>query len=339
VLEEGFVKINPPESTSDMKAISWEKGTFVMKTAGNDHYYSSQIRLPELITQDAVVLRQPANQNYPFILKLVVNNRIDTGATDYISFKIYKIEKPLYHDFMDEDMANNPLKYFLLKTQIENHANNQEGQETWQHQATRLYYDLKEHQTLIPNPYYVKTFVDKVKELFKPKDISGLFNIKRNQKSYILYKQHGGLFRSYTYKTVNINTTDLDTYTVEPKLINRICVKITIAPEINRQLINTLINYINNENPSLSVDQIYSIIVYCTNSVLDLEGKLTVLNNIGLTKEVNSLKNSEYKLLPNGFVDAFFKEQLWNFIKFKLVTSLGLGINMDNNKDKMQDFH
>jgi hypothetical protein len=74
------------------------------------------------------------------------------------------------------------------------------------------------------------------------------------------------------------------------------------------------------------------------NQALNLESKLMILKNIGLNTELNSLKADEYKLLPDGFIDAYFKEQLWDFIKFKVKTSLGLGINLDNNDVKLSNF-
>jgi hypothetical protein len=213
-----------------------------------------------------------------------------------------------------------------------------EKAENYQWDCSRLMYEIEEHPIMIPNPNYQEKFLEK---LFKRKDdikTPRLVVKSSVANKYIIYKSNNSFFRSYTYKTTTINKDELVQCSIEKSLINRVCVKIAIAPKIDRDAINTFINYINRENDQLSLDQIYAVLVYCMNQALNLESKLMILKNIGLNTELNSLKADEYKLLPDGFIDAYFKEQLWDFIKFKVKTSLGLGINLDNNDVKLSNF-
>jgi hypothetical protein len=335
---EGFVEVKPNTDTSpESKNIEFRRSRFIMKTNGNDHYYQSGLRFMELNSNDAMIIPQPSNQNYNFVLKIVAIRKIDTNATNYVSFKIYKLTNPSIQDFYNKQYVDEFNKHEFIRIQYEALRNKQiaEDEQHWQHTLSVSLGELQRYTKMVPNPYYVKTLTDRIKSLLVSQDHDEVKEVKKINNQYIIYRSTEGFFRSPMYNRIQL---DNDCTKVSAQLVNRICVKITIAPKVDRTLINTLINYINNEDKNLSIDEIIALLVHCLSEVYNAESKLTIVNQIASTKEINALKNSEYKILPRGFIDALFKQQLWQYIKFKVKTSVGMGVDMSNNQNQILDF-
>jgi hypothetical protein len=112
---EGKMKLIPNEIDYEMKEYDNSNCKMFMEMAGNDHTYCHNIRFPELAFHKFTILNPGKDRDY--IVKAIVQNQVDTGATLYTTITLVKIRNPKVQDILDMDLMTMGYKYYADKFQ------------------------------------------------------------------------------------------------------------------------------------------------------------------------------------------------------------------------------
>jgi hypothetical protein len=324
---EGKLTILPNDASYTKKYYDIDEVEMMMEMDGNDHTYNHKIRFPELATRRFTVLIPEVERN--FIIKAVVDKRVDTGATYYTTVKFIKIRNPKYTDYIDiQEMENKEdLSYF--KTAF-NQAMQQDQYPSIVYfnsainrskcrVVNTLYQKYIETETIIqgqkvislqPNPEY-KDFITEdpqaVVQQYGPE-----YYIVRNKtgksiNTTILYRQSIKKIK----EQINIEKVD-------PQLLNKINTKIALASKIDAAFIRALLNFINRENDKMPIDSALSLITHSLVQVSTIEAQISLLKDSGLSDMINCLKSDQVSKVPNSIWQSFISGNIFRYLKIKL---------------------
>jgi hypothetical protein len=308
---EGSVRLLPNEPLPASDKVHISKFDFLMKTKGNNHYYRSRVRFPELRTQNEWVLRQPTDKKYDFILKVIIHQRADLEATDYISYSIMKITNPSMGDAIIEYAYTHNDVYQALRY-VCNNAEQSNAERAYK--ITECYSDLID--TRVTNPYYYRNIeVPKVN-----------YTLKKGQKKYTLVQyKNNRIFNSYDKITIDGEQLWAPiTHTIDIPFITKLETKCIAAEKVDDEFLRTLIVYITRERKDLSMDQIIILVTDIIARTQTNEAKLSIIKNMKSIDAINKLKKGDFNMMPTGIIDAFCKGQLFNYINYKIRDSLKL---------------
>jgi hypothetical protein len=310
--KEGTCRINPPDNSYDLKEVNIKRCEFTMKVNGNNHYYTSKIRFPELLSQDIYTIPQPANQNYAFILQVIRKDVIDMGATNYVSFEIRKLTNPSLNDVVSSAMYKNINKYDVLKLRWPNIINDPNRC----HVITQYLAETEEEMRAITNRSYVKTFTETMKQKMKDVLFEPEYEVRRKNGEYRMYRRRTNRLID-SYKVITMKKQDvisLKPSIIKSKLMNTLAIKIKTGGTLDDAKINTLLLYLNREKPEYNMQQLGAVLMHGIIQAVDIKDRVNILKN---TKAFENINSKDYEVLPDGYKDAYSRNQLWSYIVFK----------------------
>jgi len=326
---EGSMKIRPKFSNTQQKELDYTQCKMQMKVEGNDHYYNHEIRFPQLLDEDVILIPNETENDY--VLKLIKTSSIDYGATEYIGFKIIKISNPELDDLLTTVLYNNTQEQLQVEQKWYNTVkiNNDVKSKI---KMINYIASLTEHKYKILNPMFKES---KIEETLNPIEV-------KTQKEYILYKPNGTFFSAYS--TISITGDNFKKpyakTSIKIETYNKVITKLILADKIDTQVLKSLISYIHKENPETKIDEIIYILVNMIDDVLSAEAKITILSKLTSTEAINGMKKEEYKSLPENAFTALLKGQLLKYMRLKFNSLLGFtdNLNEDKTKNKLQGF-
>jgi hypothetical protein len=347
---EGKVRIVPKKVNYKQSKYTIYETKMVMEMEGNDHTYTHQIKYPELRERRFTVL-EPLKP-HPFIIKAVVEEKIDTGATYYMSIKLIKITDYKYQDIITIEDYESQGEYEYYETLFnQTHNGNVETflRETHKYMAFKAL--MAQSPIMIENSTYLK-YIEKIVDVKGTKKTIMVLNETLEEKTkqtaatfeeannyYVVRRKNGGSVDTSVLFTKSMRKikNQYEIKSIEPSLINKINTKLTLAQQIDAQFIRSLISFVNKENTTLPIDATMSIISTCLYKVLDVETQIALMKQAGVTQMLNEAKLDKLKLVPTSFREAIFTGNLFNYLKIKICGEW-LGFSDKQNLDKVQDF-
>lgn len=364
---EGSMVITTKTRDTEHETIYSNQALMLMEMLGNDHIYQHDVRFPDLATKRMHII--DTSEDTDFALKLIVQRRVDCGATYYISFKIVKITKPKLNDLLDDESMfdheyiNNLRQHIMMaEDQIEVEKENLPPMpqqfdprmprhlmiRDMHHRAEKKYkpailaavYQKPPEKMINPNYIPRGKAAAKLREVQNEANrIESTIQIANEFKNqFIIYRAKNG--RVFTYhQMMNLTLTaikeDFQITNVKSELINKITTKITLAQKIDADLLRSLVLYINREDPSLPIDTVITIIVKCISDNLTIEKQIYAIKNLQLTSLLNSFKEDEIKTLPQSLVQSFLQGKMFTYLKNKIYTTLKINEKVANSNMKL----
>ena len=324
MVKEGEIMLSKNKFMEELADIDVANIDFVMRANGNNHNYVSPVRFPQLQVLNSMVIHKSVCLNEDFILKLHVRDRVDCGATYYISFEIEKISQPTAADFINDFVFQNENNYTLNKLKYEAAHNNAATPV----EATQRMVEYVE--TLNP---ILTIATERVKdELQKYKNAQ--IQRQENKNTVTLYDPNGTLFGGSDYLKVNGN--DLrKVVKVDKKLLNTLEAKIFAAEELNQKYIKELVLYLASRDKTLDLDDMMAIIATSLATVARVHGKSSLIRNSKLFSVIEKLNGDKYQQLPSSFWRALVSGQFFSYLKFNLFTKNDMG----DFEKLFKDFH
>jgi hypothetical protein len=332
---EGKMQLIPKKVDFTKQYIDMRDVQMIMEMDGNDHTYKHDVRFPELRDKNMTIIAPKKKRDY--IIKVVVEHRIDMGATYHTTLKFIKIENPSVNDLV------------CLKELTE-----QGTLDVYQSELTKCkgdYSVFKPKDYKIENDEYKKYIPKQVNtnqtiyvenpEYKKQKETPTTFKLLHTGRDYYIVSRKDGRFFIYDQlmrKSLKTIVDECDIKTVKETLINKINTKISLAQTIDGQFIKSLVAFINRENDSLPISVITSIIAQCLYKSVDVETQIKLLKDANVTSMVNDLKADYVKTVPTRFWEALFSGNIVQYLKIQLGDAIwSNGVN--NNSEKVNPFH
>jgi hypothetical protein len=295
---------------------------------GNDHTYKHPLRFPELLDNKATLLVSKQKRDY--IIKAVVEHKIDMGATYHTLIKFIKITDPEVNDLVTlKDLTEQGTMHVY-----QSELTKCKGQYSV-FQPKEIKIENEEFKKYIPKKVNTMTTIyvenPEYKTAAQQEVTSKVFTTGRDY--YVISRRDGKLFN---YKNVmkkslkNIMDT-CEITSIKPALINKVNAKLMIAPQIDAQFIKNLVIFMNREEPSLPIDVLTSIISQCLYTTVDTETQVTLMKQAGVTGMINDLKTQQVETVPTSLFESLFTGKLSSYLKIQLSDLIfGLGFSKTN---------
>lgn len=324
--------------------------TMIMQMEGNDHIYKHDLHMWAL-TKDRINIIHRSDGNYKdFILKLVVEDRYDCGGTQYIRYKIIKFTQPSLQDFYDTEVMNNFTQYRIAAlsdiyyTQLEQVqlVDRNAQKNIWRNCIIQMLKYLKEKRQIVFEIPLIKQQLTEDKSLYNAQPLRVPNQIETNaliQDGRLLFtrKKVGRIFNYYAkvFHDIPTQLNPNEITVVDQELINRIITKLITAPKIDRQVLSSIINFVNREKPQYNIiDHIIPLIMFSVSEAAKTELTLTSILNTVSASLINESKNGTLKITAQSLKQAWNMKQLWDYI----IMTIKSPLNIVNQTDLSQDF-
>jgi hypothetical protein len=321
---EGILRLVPTDDTyEDAKLagmINPNHTDMYMYTKGNKLAYHHPLKFPYLANNDDYLIPQNTKKLYPFLLKVHVHQRIDTGATDYIRFSI---TKEVYNEDNIKDYFINKAHLHTYTTNEQFHKHRIDIQNEWNKSIRNKVGDTAYLYNLIdpkPENLMVKMHgtapneieVEGLQEPLQIEEPEEKAHIEKDcDGSYILYtRRDGRLFNYYEQLKTNAQfLRDIKGTKISPSLINKVQVKLHNLEKIDRENLIAVLTYINKEDPMLSVnDAAIPLLANCIKDVFNASVQMKLMEKWKKIDWINRFKTGKVDIKP---------ESLWAAIKQK----------------------
>jgi hypothetical protein len=334
---EGKMQLIPKFSDVTKQYLEQDQVTMLMEMDGNDHTYKHDIRFAELRDRNFTIITPTIPRAY--IIKVVVEHKIDMGATYHATLKFIKITDPKMTDIVSLDDIAVQNTMHLYQSEFTKIQNNDYSR--FKPKGVKI--ENEEYKMYIPrevgsgefiyveNPEYKKA---------KEQQVTGKL-LETGKDYYVVSRKDGRFFIYNTLMRKSLkNITDIfDIRTVKPSLINKINTKLTMAKEIDGQFIRSLISFIHREDESLPIDVMTSIITQCLYKTVDVETQVKIMKDAGVTGMINDLKIDNVQTVPTRFWESLFTGNIFKYIKLNVGQAIWNDSAPNKNSEKIHSFH
>jgi hypothetical protein len=286
--------------------IDIDKAKFIMRTYGNDHTYTHDLKyLKYIYPNSSTIIPQPEDSDYNFILKTIPLDKYDCDATYYVRFKIVKITKPQIADYLSEkDVAYNT--YDLIdKLQ---HSRSIKGRIAIVNEENKP--DLKIYNDIysIENKKRIESLFSKLKEPIKiEKEEEETIQQQLDQRcnvvdgKYYLSKMEKrkwyGL-RTMTKIQIDPLTTMYEIQNVPQEVVDKARLKLIQLEKIDTKSLRGFLSYLNKELPNYNIfEHIIPLAARLIKDTMESEIKIKSIMSSKLIKMVNDIKDEKMKLV------------------------------------------
>lgn len=340
---EGIIRILPrtPDILNKAKEagiIQFDDADIFMYTNGNRDVYHHPLRFPFLSKHDDYIIPQSTQKLYPYILKIHVHSRIDTGATYYCR---YTITKETYNVNYLEDFFVNKEHIYGFEKVDEFIQLKKDIDYTWRTTKRNKVGDTAVFYN-VPTQAKSDEVLIKYSDMDKPKDDNNgselgdkfinndhLDEIEEKAhleedtaaQTYTLYRRRDGrMFKFYEQLRTNANfLREIETIDISRELINKVEVKMHNMEKVDKQSFKDLITYINKEDPKLSInDVVIPLIAKTIMKVYNAETQLTLMERLKKVEWINSFKKQEVKLKNTSLWEAIKARRASTYISIAL---------------------
>jgi hypothetical protein len=327
---EGTMILKPKAHKYDEQYYSMTDMKMIMEMQGNDHVYTHDVRFPELRDKRATILVPTIPRDY--VIRAVVEHKIDTGATYHTTIKFIKIGNPNLNDLLDfkdlEDQESMALYQAEFTKCNGNYGVFKSKPPQVENEMYKMYIPkiVNTDQVIyVENPAYKAAKEQQVK--------AKILNTGKDY--YVVTKKDGSFFCYNNLKRMSLKyiTDTCDFTNVKPEIINKVNTKLTMAPQIDAQTIRSLVLFLNREEKDLPINVVLSIITNCLYQTVDLETQIKLIKEAGITGYINDAKADELKVLPTGWFSALMTGNFWKYLKINVGNAIyGESSNWVNNK-------
>lgn len=321
---EGSVQLSANRLNAFAQDYQLRDVTMTMKMNGNDTPYIHSLNYMQYLHSDMTsdfIINTAAIDD--FVLKVVPIEKYDSGATDYVRFKIIKLQNPTAEELIIDHFRNYFTGSILTRFRAEL---TRQGHERLPYPA--IINDMK--QTLedygFHYPSRIRNTDGKItdqklgRKLFSTRigKTNGFTTdsvIAKHPENIENYNKEVFLKDGYYYFTKTV--TDLNkrihkiriqikdqkeqiaqiTSVASPELINRLVNKITLMDKLDTRNLKALITYINTQEPKYNIpNQVIPLLAEVISQTLTTETQLNSLLNSSLVQTLNSVKNGEFKI-------------------------------------------
>jgi hypothetical protein len=331
---EGLMRILPKDEAAqvsiDAGLINPSQAEMYMYAEGNRQMYHHPLRFHTLAQNDQYAIPQSTQKLYPYVLKINVEDRIDTGATYYIRFTIIKQD---YKTTEIKDLFSAKAHLQSFPTVKEFMANRQLIQKEWDKSARNKVGDTAylHNYTIasLPDTLMIKISdheieAQKGKDNLEPQlaqpDEKVHIEVTDN-KEYIIYrKRNGAMFNYYEQLKTNPNfMKEFNSEKIPDSLINKVQIKLHNLTKIDKDALINMLTYINKEAPALSINDIaIPVLTQCIANTFDAEVQLQLMEKLKKVSWINSFKAKNTDIKPDNLWDAIKKKKATTYISIAL---------------------
>jgi len=301
---EGITQITiDNELNKDQDMIDLDNATFLMKTYGNDHIYTHNLKYMKYIKPDtATIIPIPENnKNYDYILKVVPLDKYDCNATYYVRFKIIKITKPNVPDYLSEkDMDYNALQIInklqlqpIMKERVKliNQNNNTIGKV----------------QNTLKNNKEVAELVKKYKNIQDEKKIKQTLEQELEERCNVIDgkyylsqmgKRNAFGVRQLTKIQITPMTTMYNITGISEEIIEKLKIKMLQLERIDINTMKSILSFANKELPKLKIiEDLIPLTARLLRDTMESEVKLHSMMQSKLVTMINEVKDNKLKMI------------------------------------------
>jgi hypothetical protein len=264
-----------------------------------------------------------------YVLKFIVTDRYDCGATEYIRFKITKTTNPTFHDMLSDNVFTQTTEEYQLKLneyqKYKQEINPQQKSNLLTSLTRQSHFEGKTQAAVVDTKKIKDAAIKKLNEwknqmrkckvnTDKESSVKVRVHSIGSQYYFYYYRKEGWLVD--TFQRFNEEVKYLENTTaIEQTLINKVTCKLLNYKNITTTEIKALITYINREKPEWDILTQVMPLIYTI--LINTQKCEQFIANLTLTKEydmIKTIRTMKPEKVPNS---------LWNAITdFELITYL-----------------